>query len=94
MPLNNFGTIDQFQYYGLATPFHDLAITGKLDYNHFEPFQISLVGEYIQNLAFNSSAINAVAVNNRSVLASGSSGAFAGGNQRVDHRVESGQAGA
>jgi hypothetical protein len=77
---NDFGTIDQYQYYGLATPFHELAITGRLDYNHFEPFQISLTGEWVKNLAFNQSAINAIAVNNRgSTSATSSTGNYTGG---------------
>ena len=63
---NDFGAINQFQYYGLATKFENLAFTGRLDYDGFEPIQISLIGEVIQNLAFNQSDINAVAVNNRS----------------------------
>jgi hypothetical protein len=62
---NNFGTINQFQYFGLATPFHDLALTGKLDYNRWEPFQVSLTGEYIKNLAFDRETIDNKAVNNR-----------------------------
>jgi hypothetical protein len=72
--LNNFGTIDQFQYYGLATPFHELAGTARLDYNHFEPFQLSLSGEYVRNLAFDRKAIAADAVNNL-----GGTGDFVGG---------------
>lgn len=75
---NGFGTKNQFQYYGLATPFRVAAVTARLDYNGFEPFQVSLMAEYLQNLAFNQSAINAVAVNNRS------SGGFAGGNKAWD----------
>jgi hypothetical protein len=63
-PLNNNGTIDQFQYYGLATPFKEFAVTEGLYYNHFEPFQISLVSEWVKNLAFDRAAIAAVAVNN------------------------------
>jgi hypothetical protein len=74
--LNNFGTIDQFQYYGLATPFHELAGTARLDYNHFEPFQVSLLGEYVRNIAFNRKAIAANAVNN---LGAGGTGDFVGG---------------
>lgn len=77
---NDFGTIDQFQYYGLATPFHELDFTGQLNYDHFAPIRISLIGEYVQNLAFDYSHINAVAVNNRgSNSASGNLGAFGGG---------------
>jgi hypothetical protein len=79
--LNNYGTIDQFQYFGLATPFHELAVTGRLDYSHFEPVQISLIGEYVQNLAFNRDAIGGIAVNNRGPnQPSGAVGSFAGGN--------------
>ena len=63
--LNDNGTIDQFQYFGLATPFHELDFTGQLNYDHFAPYRVSLIGEFVENLAFNSSKINAVAVNNR-----------------------------
>ncbi len=65
---NDFGAINQWQYYGLATPFEELAITGRIDFNAFEPVQISVIGEYIKNLAFDKSAINAIAVNNRGPL--------------------------
>lgn len=64
-PLNNFGTSQQFQYFGLATPFEELALTGRLDFNRWEPVQLSLSGEWIKNLAFDRDAINAIAVNNR-----------------------------
>ena len=77
---NGFGTSKQYQYYGLASPFRNLALTGRLDLNHWEPFQVSILGEYIKNLAFDGSAINAVAVNNRGAEgSSGRLGAFAGG---------------
>lgn len=65
---NDYGTINQWQYYGLATPFQDLALTARIDYNGFEPVQVSLIGEFIQNLAFNKGAIDAIAVNNRGAL--------------------------
>ena len=78
---NDFGTIDQFQYFGLATPFRVLAITGQLDFSRFEPFHLTIYGEYAENLAFNWSNINAVAVNNRgTVSTNGSVGGFVGGN--------------
>lgn len=73
-PLNNNGTIDQFQYYGLATPFKEFAVTEGLYYNHFEPFQISLVSEWVKNLAFDRASIAALAVNN------GGPTGFIGGN--------------
>jgi len=74
--LNGFGTTNQFQYFGLATQFKQIAWSGRLDFNHFEPVQISLVGDYVKNLAFDQNAINTVAVNNR---ADGGAGAFDGG---------------
>lgn len=66
---NDFGTRNQFQYFGLATPFRNLAFTGQLDWNRFDPVQVSLVGEFVTNLAWNSGDINAIAVNNRGPLA-------------------------
>ncbi|MFZ4593016.1 MAG: putative porin [Verrucomicrobiaceae bacterium] len=63
--LNDFGTSRQYQYFGLATPFEELAYDFQLDLNHFEPYQISVVGQYITNLAFNAEEIDTFAVNNR-----------------------------
>jgi hypothetical protein len=78
--LNNFGTINQFQYFGLATPFENFALTGRIDFNHFEPVQVSITGEYVKNIAFEQEAINAKAVNNRGPTdAAGDIGQFEGG---------------
>ena len=85
---NDFGAIDQFQYYGLATGFEDVALTGKLDYGHFDPFHLQLLGEFVDNLAFDQSSINNIAVNNRG---SGGTGTFAGGNQGFNVRLTLGQ---
>jgi Putative porin len=76
---NNFGTTRQFQYFGLATKFRDLAITGRLDLNYFEPVQISLLGEYVKNLDWDDAAINAVAVNNRGPVDTFGVGRYEGG---------------
>jgi hypothetical protein len=62
---NGFGTSNQFQYFGLATPYENVALTGKVDFLHFDPIQISILGEWIKNNAFDQQAIDAVAVNNR-----------------------------
>lgn len=62
---NNFGTINQWQYFGLASKFRPIVATARLDYNGFEPVQVSLTGEYVKNLAFNQSNIASKAVNNR-----------------------------
>jgi hypothetical protein len=79
---NDFGTIDQFQYYGLATPFHEIDFTGQVNYDHWAPIRISLIGEFVDNLAFSYTHINAIAVNNRAAnSASGALGPFQGGDQ-------------
>lgn len=62
---NDFGSKNQWQYFGLATPFQNLAFTGRLDWNRFEPIQVSLIGEFVKNMAWNFNDINAKAVNNR-----------------------------
>lgn len=77
---NNFGTTNQFQYFGLATKYQPMAFTGRLDYNGFEPVQVSLTGEYIKNLGFDRDRLEALGVNNRAaVSANGTPGRFAGG---------------
>ncbi len=57
VPENNYGTINQFQYFGLATPFQVLSANGRLEYRHWEPFIVSLSGEWDQNLAWNAQNI-------------------------------------
>lgn len=80
--LNDYGTKNQFQYFGLATPYTIANYSGKIDLNFFEPYQISLLGDYSKNLAFDQSAIDAIAVNNRGPVAADSAtgiGSYAGG---------------
>ena len=79
---NDYGTINQWQYYGLATEFHNLDWVGRFDYLHFEPFIISVQGEWVQNTAFDGAAIDRIAVNNRGAAddsLSDSIGSFGGG---------------
>ena len=77
---NNFGTTNQFQYFGLATPFRELALTGRVDFSRFDPIHVALTGEWVKNVAFNYDDINAVAVNNRGPdNEAGEIGAFVGG---------------
>lgn len=84
--LNGFGANNQWQYYGLATPFRVAALTTRVDYNGFEPFQVSFIGEYIENLAFNKRAAGAYAVNNL-----GGNNEFEGGNKAWDVGVRFGK---
>jgi hypothetical protein len=59
---NDFGNNSQFQYYGLASEFRELALTGRLDYDHFNPFRISLIGEVIENIGFDEASVRSRAV--------------------------------
>jgi hypothetical protein len=78
--INNFGTTNQYQYFGLATPFHELVLNTKLEYNGFEPVQITGYGELAKNLAFHAGEINAKAVNNRGpTTATATTGPYDGG---------------
>jgi hypothetical protein len=72
-PPGSTALLMDYQYFGLATPYQNLAFTGKLNYDGWDPVRVSLVSEFVRNLAFNSSAINEVAVNNL-----GTDGSFEG----------------
>ena len=92
---NDFGTINQWQYFGLATAFHELALTGQLDYSGFDPFHVALLGEVVKNVAFDRTAIENNGppqlpgpVNN---LSGGSTGTFVGGDTGYDIRLTLGQ---
>ncbi len=51
------GTTAEIQYYGLATPFRVAAATAQLDYSGFDPVHFWLIGEFIDNTAFDRNAI-------------------------------------
>lgn len=75
---NGFGTANQFQYFGLASPFRVAALTARADYGGFDPVHLSLVGEVVKNLAFDGNDVETRAVNNRD------NGSFAGGDMGYD----------
>ena len=90
---NNFGTTNQFQYFGLASKFRPLTFTGKIDYTGFEPVTISIWGEHIKNLGFDRGAIDRLAVNNRgSNSVTGTLGQYAGGDTAWIVGVKAGSA--
>jgi hypothetical protein len=77
---NDFGTTKQYQYFGLATPFREIDLAATLDYSRYDPFHLSVFGEFVKNVAFNYDNINAKAINNRGPDQSGGKpGNFAGG---------------
>ncbi|MDB6073623.1 MAG: hypothetical protein JWO89_1263, partial [Verrucomicrobiaceae bacterium] len=91
--INNFGTSNQYQYFGLASKFQVAQITGRIDFNNWEPYQLSFIGDYLQNTAFDKTAIDSVAVNNRGVITPTSpNGAFEGDNKAWLLRTQFGKA--
>lgn len=60
---NDFGNLYQYQYFGLASEFENLTLTGKLEYDGYDPVTLSLVGEITKNLAFDVN--EATAIGNR-----------------------------
>lgn len=91
-PLNNFGTTNQYQYFGLASEFRILSYNARIDLNHWEPYQISLLGEFATNLGFDKDAIEQVAVNNRGpVPPGGGVGKFEGGDVAWNAGVQFGK---
>ena len=76
---NDFGNKYQYQYYGLASEFRNLTITGRLDYDHYDPVRLSLIGEVTKNMAFDSGAIGKKAINNLGPKVGKKAGAFEGG---------------
>lgn len=77
---NDFGTTNQFQYYGLASEFRNLTITGKLEYDGFEPFRLTALAEVTKNIGFDRQEVAANAFSNgRPGRTVGSLGEFEGG---------------
>ena len=54
---NAYGTQNQYQYFGLATPFQIFSANARLEYRHWEPFVVSISGEWDQNMAWSASNI-------------------------------------
>jgi len=77
-----------FQYYGLASQFHELNFTGRIDIA-FSPLHLMLDGDYVRNLAFNAASIAALnPVNNRGASPDGTTlGPFKGGNTGYEGRL-------
>ncbi|MBV9627716.1 MAG: putative porin [Xanthobacteraceae bacterium] len=77
---NNYGAINQYQYFGLASAFRPVVGTAQLDLGTFHPVHIVLDGEYVWNTAFDRNFISQVAVNNIGPTVGSSPGAYNGGN--------------
>lgn len=89
---NGQGANSQFQYFGLASGYRPIELSGRLDLGYFDPTHIAIDGAFIWNSAFDRHAAERYAVNNRGPLSGGSSvGAFEGGDIGWLARVTVGQ---
>jgi len=88
MPLRNiiFGNAYQAQYFGLASPFRVVELTGRLDLGYFHPVHILVDGTYVKNIAFDWKSINAVSFNNNITTQAGTL-VFNGGDTGAMGRV-------
>jgi hypothetical protein len=78
---NNYGTTNQFQYFGLLQQFRPVVVGGQLDIASFDPIHVILDGEYIVNTAFSrSSLLQSLAVNNFQSTSDGTIGRYGAGN--------------
>lgn len=79
----------QFQYYGLASKFHELNLTARFDYAAFDPVHVIFDLDFVKNLGFDRAAIAAKApVNNSGPSPDGTnSGPWDGGNSAFMARV-------
>jgi len=79
---NGEDTTLQYQYFGLASGFNELAATGEFDINSFNPTAIWLDGEYVRNLAFDKRDIAGKGLVNNVINSTQSNplGTFVGGN--------------
>jgi hypothetical protein len=70
----------EYQYYGLASKFHELNVTARFDYSAFEPVHLLMDLDFVTNLGFNRAAIAAkTPVNNLAATSNGSPGPWDGG---------------
>jgi hypothetical protein len=83
------GTVNDYQFFGLASQFRPVVASAELDFANFNPIHVVLDGEYVRNLGFDKNAIIASgsptnpgpANNTGPTNVPGTSGPYEGGDQ-------------
>jgi len=79
-----------YQYFGLASQFRPVVVSGQVDLGDFHPVHVVIDGEYVNNTAFDRNLINGLSLtnaygpslaNNNAPTSDGTTGPFNGGNQ-------------
>jgi len=79
------------QYFGLASEFRPLVLSGRADFGNFHPVHVVVDGEFVWNSAFDRAEIAGNAENNRGPNVGGKPGPFDGGNLGWIAKVTVGQ---
>ncbi|WJH42160.1 putative porin [Aliirhizobium terrae] len=84
MPPAGWNGVDPYpndQYFGLATEYRPVVLSGRVDLGQFDPVHVALDGEFVWNSAFDKSEVRKKAINNLGPDgADGSAGSYEGGN--------------
>lgn len=88
---NGQGTEKQYQYYGLASSFRDVDLYASLDLDLWEPYRLSFIANYVQNLAWDQGQVESVAINNRGPDLGDNLGDYEGGDKAFMLRTEFGR---
>jgi hypothetical protein len=59
------GGVPEYQYFGLASLFRELAITGRFELRAAPKWKLTLDGEFVRNLGFSKNRVGDLAVNNQ-----------------------------
>ncbi len=54
----------QYQYFGLASDFRNVVLSGRVDLGQFDPVHVVIDGDYVRNVAWNYNDIAAKVLNN------------------------------
>jgi hypothetical protein len=63
-PVGNPNRINQFQFFGLASNFRPVVVSGQIDFGHFNPAHVVLDGDFVWNTAFDRAGAAAKALAN------------------------------